>query len=185
MAETSDLVPNLEEIIEEHVQLEEEKRQEEPIEKMPTEAPEAPTVSEERTNKGKGKVREEEVEDFVLEEAYSNWKKHYAKKGFVDERRFRNPTTPFKEMIEQRCWEALCAHQKSGYAAVVREFYSNLVGRKDNTVFVRGVWVPYGAKAINEAYRMAGHKHGFKFKKLLENPNRKKIAQKLTDGRRH
>ena len=86
-------------------------------------------------------------------------------------------------MIEQRGWEALSAHQKSGYAAVVREFYSNLVGRKDNTVFVRGVWVPYGAKAINEAYRMTGHKHGSKFKNLLENPNLNKIAKKLTDGK--
>ena len=119
----------------------------------------------------------------MSEEAYSNWKKHYANKGFVAERRFRNPITPFKEMIEQRGWEALCAHQKSGYAAVVREFYSNLVGRKDNTVFVRGVWVPYGAKAINEAYRMAVHKHGSKFKKLLENPNLDKVAKKLTDGK--
>ena len=183
MAETSDFVPNLEEIMEEYVQPEEETRQEELMEKIPTEAPEALAVSEERTNKGKGKAREEEVEDFVLEEAYSNWKKHYANKGFVAERRFRNPITPFKEMIEQRGWEALCAHQKSGYAAVVREFYSNLVGRKDNTVFVRGVWVPYGAKAINEAYRMAGHKHGSKFKKLLENPNLDKIAKKLTDGK--
>ena len=183
MAETSNLVPNLEEIMEEYVQPEEEIRQEEPMEKMPTEAPEAPAVSEERTDKGKGKAREEEVEDFVSEEAYSNWKKHYAIKGFVAERRFRNPITPFKEMIEQRGWKALCAHQKSGYAAVVKEFYSNLVGRKDNAVFVRGVWVPYGAKAINEAYGMAGHKHGSKFKKLLENPNFKKIAKKLTDGK--
>ena len=169
--------------MEEYVQTEEEIRQEGPMEKMPTEAPEAPAVSEERTSKGKGKAREEEVEDFVSKEAYSNWKKHYANKGFVAERRFRNPITPFKEMIEQRGWEALCAHQKSGYAAVVREFYSNLVGRKDSTVFVRGVWVPYGAKAINEAYRMARHKHGSKFKKLLENPNFKKIAKKLTDGK--
>ena len=183
MAETSDFVPNLEDIMEEYVPPEEETRQEEPMEKIPTEAPEAPTISEEGTNKGKGKAREEEVEEFVSEEAYSNWKKHYANKGFVAERRFRNPITPFKEMIEQRGWEALCAHQKSGNAAVVREFYSNLVGRKDNTVFVRGVWVPYGAKAINEAYRMAGHKHGSKFKKLLENPNLDKISKKLTDGK--
>ena len=183
MAETSDFVPNLEEIMKEYVPPEEETRQEEPVEKIPTEAPEAPAVSEEGTNKGKGKAREEDVEEFVSDEAYSNWKKHYASKGFVAERRFRNPITPFKEMIEQRGWEALCAHQKSGYAAVVREFYSNLVGKKDNTVFVRGVWVPYGAKAINEAYRMAGHKHGSKFKKLLENPNLDKIAKKLTDGK--
>ena len=153
------------------------------MEEMPTEAPEAPTVSKKRTGKRKRKAREEEVEEFVSEEAYSNWKKHYAKKGFVSERRFRNPITPFKEIIEQRGWRALCAHQKSGYKAVVKEFYANLVGRKDNTVFIRGVWVPYGAKAINHVYGMAGHKHGSKFKKLLENPDLKKIAEKLTDGK--
>ena len=169
--------------MEEYVQTEEEIRQEEPLEEVPTEEPEAPTVPEERTDKGKGKVREEEIEDFVSEEAYSNWKKHCANKGFVAERRFKNPITPFKEMIEQRGWKALYAHQKSGYTAVVKDFYSNLVGRKDNTVFVRGVWAPYGAKAINEAYGMAGHKHGSKFKKLLENPDFEKIAKKLTDGK--
>ena len=169
--------------MEEYVQTEEEIRQEEPLEEVPTKAPEAPAVPKERTDKGKGKAREEEIEDFVSEEAYSNWKKHYANKGFIAERRFRNPITPFKEMIEQRGWKVLCAHQKSGYTAVVKDFYSNRVGRKDNTVFVRGVWVPYGAKAINEAYGMAGHKHGSKFKKLLENPYFEKIAKKLTDGK--
>ena len=58
------------------------------MERMPIEAIEAPAVSEERTDKEKGKEGEEEVEDFVSEEAYSNWKKHYASKGFVAERRF-------------------------------------------------------------------------------------------------
>ena len=66
---------------------------------------------------------------------------------------------------------------------MVREFYSNMVGRKDNTVYVRGVWVPYGAQAINQVYGMVGHKHGSKLKKLLENPDLKKIAEKLTDGK--
>ena len=183
MAEPSDLTPNQEEIMEENVQPEEENRQEEPTERMPAEAPEGPTVPEERTNKGKGKVTEEEAEYFVSDEAYSNWRKHYASKGFVAERRFKNPITPFKEMIEKRGWETLCAHRRSGCAAVVREFYSNLVGRKDNTVYVRGVWVPYGAQAINQVYGMAGHKHGSKFKKLLENPDLKKIAEKLTEGK--
>ena len=149
MAEPSDFVPNLEEIMKEYVQPEGENRQEEPIEKIPTETLEALEIPGERANKEKGKVTEEEVEDFMLEEAYSNWKKHYANKGFVAERRFKNPISPFKEIIEQRGWESLCAHRRSGYAAVVRKFYSNMVGRKDNTVYVRGVWVPYGAKAIN------------------------------------
>ena len=94
----------------------------------------------------------------VSEEAFSIWKKYYAGKGFVGERGFSKLISPFKELIEQRGWENFCKHQKSGYAAVVREFYSNLVGTKDNSVYVRGVWVPYGAKTINEMYEMEGHK---------------------------
>ena len=72
MVEPSDLTPNQEEIMEENVQPEEENRQEEPTERMPAEAPEGPTVPEERTNKGKGKVTEEEAKDFVSDGAYSN-----------------------------------------------------------------------------------------------------------------
>ena len=72
MAETPNLVPNLGEILEEYVQTEEEIRQEEQLEAEPTEAPEAPAVLEGRTDKGKEKAREEEIEDFVSEEAYSN-----------------------------------------------------------------------------------------------------------------
>ena len=52
------------------MQPEEENRQEEPIERIPIETPEAPEISEERENKGKGKATEEEVEDFVSDEAY-------------------------------------------------------------------------------------------------------------------
>ena len=183
MAEPSNLTPNQEEVREENVQPEEENRQEETTGGMSAESPEIPTVPEERTDKGKERVTEEEVDDFVSEEAHSNMRKYYAHKGFVAERRLKNPITPFKELIEKRGWGTLCAHRRAGYATVVREFYSNLVGRKDNTVYVRGVWVPYGAQAINQVYGMAGLKHGSKFKKLLENPDLKKIAEKLTDGK--
>ena len=41
----------------------------------------------------------------------------------------------------------------------------------------------YGAKTINEMYRMEGQKNGSKCKKMMENPNREKIARKLTDGK--
>ena len=169
--------------MEENVRQEEENRHEEATEGMPAEAPERPTVPEERSDKGKGKVTEEEVDDFVSEEAHSNMWKYYAHKGFVAERRFKTSITPFKELIEKRGWETLCAHRRAGYVAVVREFYANLVGRKDNTVYVRGVWVPYGAQAINQVYGLAGLKHGSKYKKLLENPDLKKIAEKLTGGK--
>ena len=63
------------------------------------------------------------------------------------------------------------------------EFYSNLVGRKENSIFVRGVWVPYGAKTINAMYEIEDQKHGSKYKKIAEIPDREKIARRLTDGR--
>ena len=131
----------------------------------------------------KKKRRQEEKEDeFVSDEAYSIWKKHYAGKGFVGEKGFSQLISPFKELIEQREWGKFYKHYKTGYAAIVREFYSNLIGRKDNSVFVRGVWVPYGAENINAIYGMEGQKHGSKYKRLADRPNREKIARRLTDG---
>ena len=43
--------------------------------------------------------------------------------------------------------------------------------------------MPYGAKTINEMYGMEGQKHGSKYKKIIDNLNREKIARKLTDGK--
>ena len=86
-------------------------------------------------------------------------------------------------MIEQRGWGKFCKHKKSGHAAVVREFYSNLVGRKENSVFVRGVLVSYGAETINAVYEMESQKNGSKYKKIADRPNREKIARRLTDGK--
>ena len=57
------------------------------------------------------------------------------------------------------------------------------MGRKENSVFVRGVWVPYGAETINAIYGMEGQKHGSKYKRLADRPNREKIARRLTDGK--
>ena len=43
--------------------------------------------------------------------------------------------------------------------------------------------MPYGTETINEMYGMEGQKHGSKCKKIADNPNREKIAKKLTDGK--
>ena len=40
--------------------------------------------------------------------------------------------------------------------------------------------MPYGVKTINEMYGMEGKKHGSKYKKIIDNPNREKIVRKLT-----
>ena len=152
-------------------------------ENRPSEQPEVRPVARQQKRKGKERRQEEEEDEFVSEEAYSIWKKHYAGKGFIGESGFSQLISPFKELIEQRGWGKFCKHYKTGYAAIVREFYSNLVGRKENSVFVRGVWVPYGAETINTMYDMEGQKHGSKYKKLADNPNREKIARRLTNGK--
>ena len=192
MAEPSTLIPNLNEITEEHAQPEEEVHLEpteeihrEPTEEnMPSEQPEVQPIARQQKRKEKKKRRQEEKEDeFVSDEAYSLWQKHYAGKGFVGERGFSQLISPFKELIEQRGWGKFCKHYKTGYAAIVREFYSILVGRKDNSVFVKGVWVPYGAESINAIYGMEGQKHGAKYKRLADRPKKEKIARMLTDGK--
>ena len=169
--------------MEEYTQTEGEVHLEHTMENRPSEQPEVQPVTKQQRRKGKERQQEEEEDEFVSEEAFSIWKKHYAGKGFVGERGFNQLISPFKELIEQRGWGKFCKHQKSGYAAVVREFYSNLVGRKENFIFVRGVWVPYGDETINKMYGMEGQKHGSKYKKIVDNPNREKIARKLTDGK--
>ena len=183
MAEPETLIPNLSEMMDEYAPPEGEVHLEPTGKGKLTEQPEVQPVARQQKRKGNERQQEEEEDDFASEEAYSIWKKHYAGKGFIGERGFGQLISPFKELIEQRGWEKFCEHRKTWYAAVVREFYSNLVGRKENSVFVRGVWVPYGAETINAMYGMAGKRHGSKFKKLLANPNREKIVRKLTDGK--
>ena len=169
--------------MEEHAQPEGELHLEPTAENRLSEQPEVQPDARQQRKKGKERQQEEEEDEFVLEEAFSIWKKHYAGKGFVGERGFSQLISPFKELIEQRGWGKFCKHQKFGYAAVVREFYSNLVGRKENFVFVKGVWVPYGAETINAMYGIEGQKHGSKYKKIADMPNCEKIARRLTDGK--
>ena len=54
--------------------------------------------------------------------------------------------------------------------------------RDDDTVFVRGVWVSFGNKRINEIFKLKDLKHGSKLKKMVDNPNYDKILSLLTAG---
>ena len=67
-----------------------------------------------------------------------------------------------------------------GFSTLVREFYANMVGMREDAVYVRGVWVPFGHKRINEMFKLKELKHGSKFKKLVENPDHEKIIDFLT-----
>ena len=89
----------------------------------------------EQTEKGEA----EEDKDFVSAEAKNIWTKVLADKGFVSERGFRKLISHFSEIIEKRGWESFCAHTAPGLSALAREFYTNMVGMKEDAVFVQGV----------------------------------------------
>ena len=80
------------------------------VENRPSEQPEVQLIARQQRIKGKERQQKEEEEDFISEEAYSIWKKHYAGKGFIGERGFSQLISPFKELIEQRGWGKFCKH---------------------------------------------------------------------------
>ena len=57
-----------------------------------------------------------------------------------------------------------------------------MVGMREDLVYVRGVWVPFGHQRINEVFQLKELKHGSKFKKLVEDPDHGKIINLLTTG---
>ena len=106
-----------------------------------------------------------------------------ADKGFVCKRGFGKLISFFFfEIIEKRGWESFSAYTAPGFFSLAKEFYANMVGIREDTVFVRGVWVPFGDKSINEMFKLKELKHGSKFKKFVENPNHEKIIDLLTTG---
>ena len=150
------------------------------------------TQPEEEVNAKKGNKSEEEKQperaeteeekDFISQEAKELCNKVMYDKDFVCERGFGKVISPFFEVITKRDWEFFYEHKAPGFAALPREFYANMVGMKDDFVFVRGVWVPFDDRSINEAFKLRDYKHGSKYKKLLESPNYKKIVNLLTGG---
>ena len=105
-----------------------------------------------------------------------------ANKGFVSERGFGKLISPFVEIIEKKGWEFFCKHKAPGFSDLPREFYPNKVGMREDSMYVRGVWVPFGNKRINEVFQLKKLKHGLKFKKLVETPDHEKIINLLTGG---
>ena len=76
-----------------------------------------------------------------------------------------------------------CKHKPPRFAAVVREFYANMAEMKEDSVYVRGVWVPMGHERINEVLQIKDPKNGSKYKKLLKEPDHEKIVNFLTVGK--
>ena len=91
--------------------------------------------------------------------------------------------SPFAEIIEKKGWRLFCKHKPPRFAAVVREFYSNMIDMKKDSVYIRGVWVPMDHERINEVLQIKDPKNGSKFKILLREPNHDKIIDFLMGGK--
>ena len=98
-----------------------------------------------------------------------------ANKGFISKRGFGKLVSSFVEIIERKGWKLFYTHKAPGFSALAREFYANMVGMREDSVYVRGIWVKFGHKRINEVLQLKERKHGSKFKKLVENPDLGKI----------
>ena len=58
-----------------------------------------------------------------------------------------------------------------------------MVKMKEDSVYVREIWVPMGHERINEVLQIKDPKNGSKYKKLLREPNHEKIVDFLTAGK--
>ena len=80
-------------------------------------------------------------------------------------------------------WSLFYKHKPPGFAAVVRQFYANMMEMKEDSVCTRGIWVPMGHERINEVFQIKDPKNGSKYKKLLKEPNHEKIVEFLMVGK--
>ena len=193
MAENQNLNPNLSEMTNEYAHGEEEVHLEPQPWTVITEELEAQPEAGEPVEEGRKEKRQRLVrhneeaksegdKDFFSAKAHALWNKLVADKGFISERGFRKLISPFSEIIEKKGWDFFCKHKAPSFVALVREFYSNMVEMKEDSVYVPGVWVPFGYKRINEVFQLKELKHGSKFKKLVEKPDHEKIINLLTTG---
>ena len=194
MIEDQNLVPNLSEMMNEYAHGEEEVYLEPQPKTVITEEPEAQPKEEQPTEEGRKAKRQrsvrhnEEVESedektFVSAKAHALWNKQFANKGFISETGFGKLISPFSEIIDKKGWDFFCKHKAPGFAALAREFYSNMLEMREDSVYVQGVWVPFDHKRINEVFQLKELKHGLKLKKLVEKPDHEKIVNLSTTRR--
>ena len=104
-------------------------------------------------------------------------------RDFIGERGFRKLISPFQEVIESKGWHLFYEHKAPGFVEVMKEFYANIVGIKDKTVYVRGKGISFSREQIDQTYNLHERKNGSKFKKLGKEPYFQKIVDLLTDGK--
>ena len=141
MSNPTILIPNLNEIMEEYIELENQTEQvsraaAEQVEGRDDENEEhQQTVEESRkrkrgTNEAEAEQRRDRARNFVSDKAEALMERSLKDRGFIAEREFKKLISPFAEMMEKRGWQSLGEHKESGCAALVKEFFANLVEKE-------------------------------------------------------
>ena len=71
--------------------------------------------------------RAEKARNFVSDKAVALMEKSMKENGFIAKRGFKKLVSPFVEMLEKREWQALGEHKEPRCAAMVKEFFANMV----------------------------------------------------------
>ena len=159
MSKPTNLVQNLNEIMEEYIDREEETvqvtqaktGQEEERAKVKAEPKQPMEESRKRKRGAKEEISEssgEKASNWVSEQAYVAWRDKLQHRDFIGERGFNKWISPFQEIIESKGWHLFCEHKVPRFVDVVKEFYANMVGMKDKKVYVRGKWIFFRREQI-------------------------------------
>ena len=128
--------------------------------------------------------KEDETDEFISNRPFVIMENTLVNKDFIGERGFNELTSLFKEVIEHKGWSLLCEHKPVRFTAVVREFFANLVGRREKTCYVRGKWISFDRIEINKVFNLSKLKDGSKFKRLQKDPDHQKIVELFTTQKR-
>ena len=118
---------------------------------------------------------------FVNESAVKKFYLISKNRSFIKAKGFHHPEDFFLKTIVNKGWRALCQPPTPAATMVVQEFYANLASNMNKKVRVRGVWVDFCAKSINEYYNLEPM-DSRAFDSLHAAPNYLEILRVLTNG---
>ena len=108
------------------------------------------------------------MSEFVSYSAFVLWEKNLKEKDFIVGRGFNKLISPFIKVIEKRGWHLLYEHKAPGFVALAKEFYVNMVGVREKTVYVRGEWISFNREKITETFNLKLAKRWVKVQEIVK-----------------
>ena len=71
-------------------------------------------------------------------------------------------------MLEKRGWQSLGEHKAPGCAALVKEFFANMVKEEGKKIYFRERWIDFSKDKINGLFNLKVQRDGSKFKSVLK-----------------